>query len=136
LPAEGLQLTKYRPYFGYGILLGVTCIAGARRRRGGEREAEGAPALRVGQAAAPSVVRGPGCRWHWLPRGRFSGRLSRVWMVWAGTFRRAVSLVAFVGPRSGDGAAAGQRVRLRQRMRAALKLLFGPAKTAGGWNSA
>jgi DNA-binding MarR family transcriptional regulator len=43
---------------------------------------EGAPALRVGQAATPSVVRAPGCRWHWLPRGRFSGRLSRVWMVW------------------------------------------------------
>jgi len=53
-----------------------------------------------------------------------------------GTFPRAVSLVAFVGPRSGDGAAAGQRMPLRQRMRAALKLLFGPAKTAGGWNSA
>src|SRR5215217_5944992 len=53
-----------------------------------------------------------------------------------GTFPRAVSLVAFVGPRYGDGAAAGQRMPLRQRMRAALKLLFGPAKTAGGWNSA
>jgi hypothetical protein len=46
--------------------------------------------------------------------------------------RRAVSSVALVGPWSGDGAAAGQRVPLRQRMRAALKLLFGPAKTAGG----
>ena len=32
----------------------------------------------------------------------------------------------------GDGATAGQRVPLRQRMRVALKLLFGPAKTAGG----
>ena len=36
-----------------------------------------------------------------------------------------------VGPRSGDGAIAGQRVPLRQRMRAALQLLFGP-QTAGG----
>jgi hypothetical protein len=36
LPAEGLQLTKYRPYFGYNLLLGVICIAagrGARRAR-------------------------------------------------------------------------------------------------------
>jgi hypothetical protein len=38
---------------------------------------------------------------------------------------RAVSSVAFVSPRSGDGAIAGQRVQLRQRMRAALRLLFG-----------
>ena len=45
---------------------------------------------------------------------------------------RAVSLVAFVGPRSGDGATAGQRLPLCPRMRVALKLLFGPAKTAGG----
>jgi hypothetical protein len=45
---------------------------------------------------------------------------------------RAVSLVAFVSARSGDGAAAGQRVPLRQRRRAAVKLLFGPATTAGG----
>ena len=44
----------------------------------------------------------------------------------------AVSSVAFVSQRSGDGATAGQNVPLRQRMRAALKLLFGPAKTAGG----
>jgi hypothetical protein len=52
---------------------------------------------------------------------------------WCGlAFARAVSSVAYVRPRSGDGAATGQRVRLRQRMRAALKLLFGPAKTAGG----
>ena len=32
----------------------------------------------------------------------------------------------------GDGATAGQRLPLCPRMRAALKLLFGPAKTAGG----
>jgi hypothetical protein len=44
----------------------------------------------------------------------------------------AVSSVLFVSQRSGDGATAGQRVPLRQRMRAALKLLFGSAKTAGG----
>ena len=37
------------------------------------------------------------------------------------TFPRAVSLVAFVGPRSGDGAAAGQRMPLLQRMRAAVR---------------
>jgi hypothetical protein len=37
-----------------------------------------APALRPGRvAAATPVVRGPGCRWHGLPRCRFSGRLSR-----------------------------------------------------------
>jgi hypothetical protein len=48
------------------------------------------------------------------------------------TFPRAVSSVACVSPRSGDRAAAGQRVRLRQRMRAVLKLLFGSATTAGG----
>jgi hypothetical protein len=94
---------------------------------------DGAPALRVGQAAAPSVVRGPG--------GRGIGtrpvlRACQQGLDGVGTFPRAVSLVAFVGPRSGDGAAAGQRMPLRQRMRAALKLLFGPAKTAGGWNSA
>jgi hypothetical protein len=52
---------------------------------------------------------------------------------WCGlAFAREVSSVAYVRPRSGDGAAAGQRVLLRQRMQAALKLLFGPAKTAGG----
>jgi hypothetical protein len=28
LPAEGLQLANYRPYFGYDLLLGVICIAG------------------------------------------------------------------------------------------------------------
>jgi hypothetical protein len=39
--------------------------------------------------------------------------------------------VAFVAL-SGDRAAAGQRVRLHQRMQAAFKLLFGPATTAGG----
>jgi hypothetical protein len=32
LPAEGLQLTNYRHYFGYGPLLGVTCIARVRPR--------------------------------------------------------------------------------------------------------
>ena len=32
----------------------------------------------------------------------------------------------------GDGATAGQRLPLCPRMRVALKLLFGPAKTAGG----
>jgi hypothetical protein len=92
---------------------------------------EGAPALRLGQAAAPSVVRGPGCRWRGLPRGRFSGRLSRFdWIVLPSA--RAVSSVAFVGPRSGDGAAAGQRARRRQRMRAALKLSFGPPRFGCG----
>ena len=45
---------------------------------------------------------------------------------------RAVSSVVFVSPRSGEGATAGHRVPLRQRMRAARKLLFGPARTAGG----
>jgi len=50
---------------------------------------------------------------------------------WA-DLRRAVSSVAYVSPCSSDGAAAGQRVPLCQRMRAALKLLFGPVKTAGG----
>jgi hypothetical protein len=51
---------------------------------------------------------------------------------WCGlAFAREVSL-AYVRPRSGDGAATNQRVLLRQRMQAALKLLFGPAKTAGG----
>ena len=44
----------------------------------------------------------------------------------------AVSSVVFVSQRSGDGATAGQNVPLRQRMRAALKLLFGSARTAGG----
>jgi hypothetical protein len=59
------------------------------------------------------------------------GRLSPLdGIVWPSV--RAVSSVAFVGPRSGDGAIAGQRMLLRQRMRAALQLLFGPAKTAGG----
>jgi len=42
------------------------------------------------------------------------------------------SSAVFVSPRSGTGAIAGQRVPLRQRMGAARKLLFGPAKTAGG----
>ena len=42
------------------------------------------------------------------------------------------SSAVFVSPRSGTGAIADQRVPLRQRMRAARKLLFGPAKTAGG----
>jgi hypothetical protein len=51
--------------------------------------------------------------------------------VWAGP-RRELSSVAYVRPRSGDGATANQRVLLRQRMQAALKLLFGPAKIAGG----
>jgi len=32
LPAERLQLTNYRHYFGYGPLLGVTCIARVRPR--------------------------------------------------------------------------------------------------------
>jgi len=50
---------------------------------------------------------------------------------WA-DLRQAVSSVAYVSPCSSDGAAAGQRVPLCQRMRAALKLLFGPVKTAGG----
>jgi hypothetical protein len=48
------------------------------------------------------------------------------------TFPRTVSSAAYVSPRSGDRAAAGQRVRLHQRMQAALKLLFGRVKTAGG----
>jgi hypothetical protein len=53
-----------------------------------------------------------------------------VWMVWPSA--RAVSSVAFVGPRSADGDIASQRAPLRQRMRAALQLLFDPANTAGG----
>jgi hypothetical protein len=36
LPAEGLQLTNYRPYFGYGLVLGVICIAGVGEHEGGE----------------------------------------------------------------------------------------------------
>jgi hypothetical protein len=51
-------------------------------------------------------------------------------------FARSVSSVVFVSPRSGEGATAGHRVPLRQRMRAARKLarklLFGRARTAGG----
>jgi hypothetical protein len=43
-----------------------------------------------------------------------------------------VSSVAYVRPTSGDGAAAGKMVPPHQRMQAALKLLFGPVKTAGG----
>ena len=81
--------------------------------------------IRPGQAAAPpsyaaSAVGGMGFR--------EAGCLRRVWMESSG--RRRVGGV--VGPRSGDGAIAGQRVPLRQRMRAALKLLFAPATTAGG----
>jgi hypothetical protein len=88
---------------------------------------EGAPALRLGQAAAPSVVRGPGCRWRGLPRGRFSGRLSRFdWIVLPSA--RAVSSVAFVGPRCGrraEGPAASTDA-------AALKLSFGPPRFGCG----
>jgi hypothetical protein len=46
--------------------------------------------------------------------------------------RQRRSSAMFVSPRSRTGAIADQRVPLRQRMRAARKLLFGPAKTAGG----
>jgi hypothetical protein len=66
-----------------------------------------------------------------VTRGRFRGVSARSdGIVWPSA--RAVSSVAFVGPRSRDGAIAGQGVLLGQRMRAALQLLFGPAMTAGG----
>ena len=59
--------------------------------------------------------------------------LATVPYAWRGLAGGASCLVGGVpSPRSGDGATAGQRVPLRQRMRAALKLLFGLAKTAGG----
>ena len=112
----------------------VIWMSGRQRSRAVIGESYNLPAAAV--ACGPSgrarpVVRGPGCRWHGLPRERFPGRLSRF-----GWGRLAVGGRCLVGgvrqPWSGDGATAGQNVPLRQRMRAALKLLFGPAKTAGG----
>jgi hypothetical protein len=73
---------------------------------------------RPGQAAAPPVVRGFGYRWHWVTRGRFPGVSTRL-----DGIRLAVGVRCLVGgvrrPTARDGALAGQRVRLRQRMRAA-----------------
>jgi hypothetical protein len=78
----------------------------------------------------PPPYGGFGCRGIGY-RVRFPGVSARLdGIVWPPA--HAVSSVAFVGPRSGDGAIVGQRVPLRQRMRAVLQLLFGPAKTAGG----
>jgi hypothetical protein len=84
-----------------------------------------------GRRLCAPVVRGLRCWWHGLPRGRFPGVSARLdGIVWPSA--RAVSSVAFVGPRSADGDIASQRAPLRQRMRAALQLLFDPANTAGG----
>ena len=79
------------------------------------------------------------------PGPSYAPRLSVVWIttrpvprasqpLWGGAVWRLVRAVSvlFVSPGSGEGATAGHRVPLRQRMRAARKLLFGPARTAGG----
>jgi hypothetical protein len=82
--------------------------------------------IRPGQAASP-VVRRLRLSAAWVTRGRFPGISARLdGIIWPSA--RAVSSVAFVAPRSGNGAIAGQRVPPRQQMRAALQLLFGPAK--------
>ena len=93
-----------------------------------------AAAVACGPSGRPRAARctRPRLSGYGLPRGRFPGRLSRFGWGRLAVGARGVSLVAFVSTRSGDGATAGQRVPLRQRMRVALKLLFGPAKTAGG----
>ena len=82
-------------------------------------------------AAAPGPSYAPpadgGMDYHEAGSSGVSAALGRA--VWR--LVRAVS-VLFVSPRSGEGATAGHRVPLRQRMRAARKLLFGPARTAGG----
>ena len=94
---------------------------GARRDEG-DIIPRGAPALRVGQAAAPSVVRWPQLSVAWattrpVEAGSPGVSAALDWIVWPSA--PAVSSVAFVG-------------RLHQRMQAAFKLLFGPATTAGG----
>lgn len=102
---------------------------------GGDRESYNLPAAAValrpvGAAAPAPLYAAPsvgGMGYH-----EASSRASQP----VGWGRLAVGARCLVGgvrqPRSGDGATAGHDVPLRQRMRAALKLLFGPAKTAGG----
>jgi hypothetical protein len=79
------------------------------------------------------------------PGPLYAARLSVVWVttrpvprasqpLWVG--RLAVGAGCLVGgvrqPTVREGATADHTVPLRQRMRAARKLLFGPARTAGG----
>ena len=130
MPADRLQPTMCRPYFGYGILLCVTCIAGLGDDEGGERKTRGGGGI-TGRAGGCAIGRTRPRLSVALATTRPVLRASQQGLDGVGTFPRAVSLVAFVGPRTGDGAAAGQRVPLRQRMRAALQLFFGP-QTAGG----
>jgi hypothetical protein len=89
----------------------------------------GAPALRPGHAAAP---RGPGCPVAGITTRPVLRVSQPVWMGSPGRRRALSRRWRSSAHRSWNGAIAGQRVPLRQRMRAALKLLFGPAKTAGG----
>ena len=92
-----------------------------------------AVALRAVGAAAPApLYAAPAVGGMGYHEASSHGRLGRFGWGRLAVGARGVSLVAFVSTRSGDGATAGQRVPLRQRMRVALKLLFGPAKTPGG----
>ena len=92
-----------------------------------------AAAVACGPSGRPRAARctRPRLSGYGLPRGRFPGRLGRF-----GWGRLAVGARCRWWRSSahglGDGATAGQRLPLCPRMRAALKLLFGPAKTAGG----
>jgi len=113
-----------------GVVAGPATAMGPPRGEGYSIPELGRPYYGRGSWPRPPVVRCPSC-WCMCYHEAGSPGVSAGLDEWA-DLRRAVTSVAYASPRSSDGAATGQRVPLCQRMRAALKLLFGPVKTAGG----